>query len=56
MRASHIPINLLFAWLATTFGISQTLLAMTLGAYALAFISVIGMQETAGKDLDFLEQ
>ena len=56
MRACHIPINLLFSALVKAHGTSTAVIALAVGSYLLAFISLFLMEETFARDLDFLEQ
>lgn len=55
MRACHIPINLLFASLAATFGSYHAAAGIATLSYVLGFICVLAMEETFGKELDFFE-
>jgi hypothetical protein len=54
-RASAIPITLLFSNLSVTMGMINGTLATGSICFGLALISIIFMQETHAKDLDFIE-
>lgn len=55
MRACHIPINLAFAALVKVHGTSTAVITLAACSYVLAFVSLLLMEETFARDLDFLE-
>lgn len=57
VRWSVSPMSILFLWLARTqgWGVRNAALAVGLSVIALAFWALAGLEETHGRDLDFLE-
>lgn len=56
VRGSVVIITLSFQWLKQPFGIVNAALMVGLATLAIAFISAINLQETFGKDLDYIEE
>lgn len=56
VRGSVVLITLSFQWLKQPFGIINAALIVGLATLAVAFVSAYNLQETFGKDLDYLEQ
>jgi len=56
VRGSVVIITLSFQWLKHPFGIVNAALIVGLATLAIAFISAINLQETFGKDLDYIEE
>lgn len=55
VRGSVVPLTMAFEALRTRIGLVEAALALGLGCIAIAFLSLWGMEETHGKDLDFVE-
>ena len=55
VRGAVIPITLSFKGLEPTYGTIQSAMLVGLVCLALAFISILYLRETFGKDLDYLE-
>jgi hypothetical protein len=52
---SAIPITLLFSWLCGVVGAANGAMITGMICLGLAAVSILFMEETFGKDLDFLE-
>jgi len=55
VRAAAIPITLVFSSLSICMGASKAACTIGMVCFALAFISIYFMEETFGRDLDFVE-
>jgi hypothetical protein len=55
VRGSTVPITLLFRYLQTSLGIPMSAAAVGALTLLVAFVSLAGIEETYGKDLDYLE-
>ena len=55
VRASVIPMTLLFTTLRPSLGASASAMMMGAGVYALALLALWKLQETYGKELDYME-
>lgn len=56
IRGSVVLVTLSFEWLKLPFGIINAALIVGLTTLAIAFIAVYNLDETYGKDLDYIEQ
>lgn len=56
VRASALPLSLLFLWLQSHLGFISAMGAVGITSIALAFIGVLSLKESFSKDLDFLEE
>ncbi|MEO5911829.1 MAG: MFS transporter [Pelobium sp.] len=56
IRGSVVLVTLSFEWLKSPFGIINAALIVGLTTLAIAFIAVYNLDETYGKDLDYIEQ
>ncbi|HEY9713368.1 MAG TPA: hypothetical protein V6C72_07850, partial [Chroococcales cyanobacterium] len=55
VRASAIPITIAFSYMSQGIGASKAALFTGLVCFTFAFISIHFMEETFGRDLDFIE-
>ncbi len=55
VRASVIPLNILFIWLKPDTGVLTAVLILTIGVYILTFAALIYLRESFHRDLDFYE-
>jgi hypothetical protein len=56
IRGSLVIITLTFEWLKTPLGIINAGLIVGVATIIIAFIAVYNLEETYGKDLDYLEE
>jgi hypothetical protein len=56
VRGSVVPMTMLFQALRPRIGAIQSALAVGAGAIVIAFVALVHLDETFGKDLDYLER
>lgn len=56
IRGSVVPITIAFSWLRTSMGMINAALAVGVVSVIIAFFAIYKMEETYGKDLNYLEE
>lgn len=56
IRGSVVLVTLSFEWLKSPFGIINSALIVGITTLVIAFIAVYNLEETYGKDLNYIEE
>lgn len=56
VRGAILPMALAFQWMKAPLGVSGSAIAVGAAVMALSFLSLAGLDESYGRDLDFVDE